>query len=186
MIISNYMEILSAKFPTVQAHIVGDPSVYENIVVDSGPQLPAKEIIDAAAIDVARTEMWRRIQASRDARAAGGVKVGDNWFHSNDTSRIQQIALVMFGVNMPPGIMWKTMQGTFVPMTPALASAIFQSIAGQDQAIFGKAEYHRQMMIATQPDNPYAYDFSVGWPQTYAEWALLQTPPAPPPSPDPE
>jgi len=175
MIISNYMEILAAKFPTVQAHIVGDPSVYENIIVDYGPELPAKEIIEAAALDLARTKMWRDIQASRDMRKSGGVRVGTNWFHSDDTSRIQQIALVMFGANMPPGIMWKTMQGTFVAMTPTLAMQIFQSIAGQDQQIFSRAEYHRQHMILDDltPDD---YDFTTGWSQTYAEWQVAPAP----------
>lgn len=168
MIVKDYMEILGSKFPTVQAHIVGDPSVYENIVIEDGsPELPAKEILDTAAIDIARTEMWRRIQAERDIRKGAGIKVGDNWYHSDDTSRIQQIALVMVGANMPPGIMWKTMQGTFVQMNPTLASQIFQGIIAQDTKIFARAEYHRQHMIAS--DDPYEYDYSTGWPETYTE-----------------
>lgn len=29
-------------------------------------------------------------------------------------------------------------------------------------------------------------DYMDGWPETYAEWAIKQTPPAPPPSPAPD
>jgi len=185
MIIKSYMEVLAAKFPLIQAHIVGDPSIYENIVVDSGPELPSKDILDAAALDVARTEMWAKIQGERDKRRISGVQVGSNWFHSDDPSRIQQIALVMMGANMPPNIMWKTMMGTFVLMTPTLANQIFQGIVARDQAIFAKAEQHRQAMITTT-DDPYTYDWTTGWPQSYVEWAAQQVPPAPPPAPAPE
>jgi len=178
MIVQDYMEILGSKFPTVQAHIIGDPGIYENIRIeeDSAP-LPSKETLDSVALDVARTEMWLRIQAERDKRKAGGVHIGDNWFHSDDTSRIQQIALTMLGANMPPGIMWKTMQGTFVAMTPTLASQIFQGTIAQDQKIFAQAEYHRQHMILDD-ETPMDYDFSTGWPQTYLEWVAAQQTPA--------
>lgn len=115
---------------------------------------------------------WFAIQAERDRRKSAGVKVGDNWFHSDDTSRIQQLALVIFGVNMPPGIMWKTMQGTFVQMTPELALAIFQQSAISDQTIFAVAEIHRQAMLAS--DNPASYDFSGGWPMSYDDFIKAQ------------
>lgn len=176
MYVKDYMRVLGKVFPAIQAHVVGDPSIYENIVVDEGPELPSKAIIDAAALDLARTEMWMAIQAERDKRKAGGSRVGTNWFHSDDTSRIQQIALTMLGANLPPGIMWKTMVGTFVQMTPALAGQIFQGTIAQDQKIFAQAEYHRQHMILDNPDDPYAYDYSTGWPQTLAEWQAANPP----------
>jgi hypothetical protein len=182
----NYMEILGAKFPGVQASVVGDPGIYENIVLEEGSDpLPSKEALKNAALDDARTTIWRYIQGQRDSRRIAGVPVAGNWYHSDDPSRIQQIALVMMGANMPSNIMWKTMQGTFVQMTPQLASSIFQSIIAQDTKIFAHAEYHRQKMI-TSTEEPYTYDYMVGWPETYAEWAIKQTPPAPPPAPTPD
>jgi hypothetical protein len=71
--------------------------------------------------------VWRLIQAERDRRRANGVRVGANWYHSDDTSRIQQLGLLLMGANMPPGIMWKTMSNTFIEMTPILAQQIFQA-----------------------------------------------------------
>lgn len=186
MIVKDYMEVIGAKFPCVHATLMGDPGIYENIIIEEGSEpLPAKDVLDRAALDIARTTLWSYIQGQRDSRRIAGVKVGENWYHSDDPSRIQQIALVMMGANMPSNIMWKTMQGTFVQMTPQLASSIFQSIIAQDTKIFAHAEYHRQMMI-TSTDDPYTYDYMVGWPETYSEWAARQTPPAPPPAPAPD
>ncbi len=113
---------------------------------------------------------WDQIKAERDRRKSGGVMVSvdgvDKWFHSDDASRIQQIALVMFGAAVPP-VQWKTMDGTFVGMTQALANQIFQTAAASDQAIFAKAEEHRIAMEASA--DPETYDFSTGWPLTYGE-----------------
>lgn len=89
-----------------------------------------------------------------------------DWFHSDDSSRIQQLALSMMGNSIPAGLMWKTLTLTpppvFVEMTPALAQGIFQATAASDAAIFAAAEVHRIAMEAS--DTPETYDFSSGWP----------------------
>jgi hypothetical protein len=163
----SYVEVLSEFHPEVQATAVGEGRVYDELVSISSEPIPPKEVLDQEMDSLLRTRCWRDIQAERDRRKSAGVKVGENWFHSDDTSRIQQLALVMFGANMPAGIMWKTMQGTFVPMTPALATQIFQATALHDQLIFAKAEEHRQAMLSS-PD-PLSYDFTNGWAESFAE-----------------
>ena len=109
---------------------------------------------------------WERIKAERDRRKYLGVKVGEHWFHSDDPSRIQQLALAMMGNAIPAGLMWKTLTLTpppvFVEMTPALAQGIFQATAASDAVIFAAAEAHRLAMEASE--NPESYDFSGGWP----------------------
>ena len=109
---------------------------------------------------------WERIKAERDRRRYLGVKVGAHWFHSDDPSRIQQLALAMMGAAIPAGLQWKTLTTTpspvFVEMTPALAQGIFQSTAASDAAVFAAAEAHRIAMEAS--DTPESYDFSGGWP----------------------
>ncbi|OWW18404.1 DUF4376 domain-containing protein [Noviherbaspirillum denitrificans] len=119
----------------------------------------------ARAAEVASQVVWERIKEERDRRKVGGVRVGDKWFHSDDTSRIQQIGLVMMGANIPAGLQWKTMDGSFIAMTPALAAQIFQAVAAHDQAVFAKAEQHKAAMEAAA--NPATYDFSAGWPSIY-------------------
>lgn len=109
---------------------------------------------------------WERIKAERDRRRYLGVKVGVHWFHSDDPSRIQQLALAMMGAAIPAGLQWKTLTTTqppvFVEMTPALAQQIFQATAASDTAIFAAAEAHRVAMEASA--TPESYDCTGGWP----------------------
>ena len=116
-------------------------------------------------------EIWKRIKARRDAVKAGGVKVGAKWFHTDESSRIQHMALNMMGSGIPSNLQWKTMDGTFVTMTQTLAGQVFQAVATLDMTAFAKAEEHRVAMEAAA--DPAAYDFSAGWPQTYAETLAL-------------
>lgn len=126
---------------------------------------------DAAAlqkIKVTSSDVWLHIKAERDHRTEnGGYKVGTKWFHSDQKSRSQQLGLVLLGGNIPANLQWKTMDGSFVTMTPGLASQVLAAAAASDQAIFAAAEAHRQAMEACA--DPAAYDFSTGWPKVFGE-----------------
>lgn len=163
----NYVEIISNGFPNVTFECHGDPTVYSNIVHLGGDLIPPQFELDTAVKPILQKQIWVAIQAERDRRTAGGVKVGSNWYHSDQPSRIQQLGLVLFGANMPPGIMWKTMSGSFVEMNPTLAMQIFQSIAVSDQTIFAIAEQKRAAMIALE--DPGTYSVMTGWPAIYGE-----------------
>ena len=120
-----------------------------------------------------QTEAWERIKQERDRRKYLGVKVGAHWFHSDDPSRIQQLALAMMGNAIPAGLQWKTLTLTpppvFVNMTQALAQGIFTATAASDAAIFAAAETHRVAMEAiSDPEN---YDCSGGWPASIEDEA---------------
>lgn len=104
----------------------------------------------------------QQIKADRDRRKSTGTPVGAHVFHSDPDSRIQQIGLVMMGAALPAGIMWKTVGGAFVQMTPTLAGQLFQATAARDVALFAAAEAH--IAAAAASDDPLAYDFSAGWP----------------------
>lgn len=121
----------------------------------------------AAQLAEDKATAWTAIKAERDRRKVGGIKVGSKWFHSDDGSRIQQMGLVMMGANLPAGLQWKTMDGSFVTMTPALAQQIFTGQAASDQAIFAVAEQHRVKMETSA--DPAAYDFSTNWPKIFGE-----------------
>jgi len=163
----SYIDILTEYYPEMSVQSLGDPNDYNSLTALDGAVLPTKEELDAKVIYYLRKAVWKEIMDMRDARRQGGIKIGANWFHSDDTSRIQQIALVVMGAGMPAGIMWKTMQGTFVPMTPTLAGQIFQTIAGSDKYVYAVAENHRQNMILSE--TPESYDYSTGWPMVYSE-----------------
>lgn len=115
---------------------------------------------ELANIDKARADArWQRIKALRDGKTqTGGYRVGDKWFHSDTFSRTQQMALVMMGAAMPTGLQWKTLDGSFVAMTPTLAQQIFAAAALQDAALFAHAEALRADSTA---------DVLAGWPATF-------------------
>jgi hypothetical protein len=128
-------------------------------------------LVSPDPITTRQTAAWERIKQERDRRKYLGVKVGEHWFHSDDPSRIQQLALAMLGNAIPAGLMWKTLTlsppPVFVEMTPALAQGIFQATAASDAAIFAAAEAHRMAMEASE--TPETYDFSAGWPVSIEE-----------------
>lgn len=110
--------------------------------------------------------IWEQIKAIRDRKTQqGGYKVGTDWFHSDTFSRTQQIGLTIMGAAMPQGIMWKTMSGSFVTMTPTLAQQIFAAAGAQDAALFGYAEQLKAQVEAAA--DPTTVDIEAGWPETY-------------------
>lgn len=121
---------------------------------------------DAAQLAQLKATMWAAIQAERERRIYTlGVEVSAGRFHSDPTSRIQFIALAAYGNTMPTGIFWKTMTGSFVQMTPALASEIVSAIASMDSTVFTFAEVKKAELYAS-PD-PANFDIYIGWPITF-------------------
>lgn len=128
----------------------------------------AQYVADAFDLGDPRPALWESIKANRDRRTQhGGYQVAGKWFHSDTFSRTQQLGLVMLGASIPPDTQWKTMDGSFVTMTPTLASQVFAAAAASDIEIFAAAEAHRTAMDAAA--DPAAYDFSSGWPAAFGE-----------------
>ncbi|MCG9022866.1 DUF4376 domain-containing protein [Laribacter hongkongensis] len=73
---------------------------------------------------------------------------------------------MLLGTNIPVGLQWKTMDGSFVTMTQTLAQQVLAAGAASDQAIFAAAETHKAVMEAST--DPASYDFSGGWPATFS------------------
>jgi len=121
---------------------------------------------DARVVAFKASMCWLQIKAERERRTEqGGFKVGAKWLHSDRKSRNQQLALALLGENIPAELQWKTMDGSFVAMTQALAQQILVAGAANDQAIFAAAEAHKAAMEASA--DPLSYDFSGGWPEAF-------------------
>lgn len=102
---------------------------------------------------------WIRIKAKRDDLTDnGGCLVGGKWFHTDTKSKQQQMALTMMGASLPANLLWKTMDGSFVTMTPALAGQLFAAQITREQIIFSHAESLRADINA---------DINAGWPARY-------------------
>ena len=82
-------------------------------------------VIDPVAVRLEMAnEIWEHIKALRDKKLISGFKVGTKWFHSDNFSRTQMLGLIMMGSRITSGLQWKTMDGSFVEMTPTLAAQV--------------------------------------------------------------
>lgn len=123
---------------------------------------------DAVVVLIPKTaaEVWELIKRERDRRSElGGYKVGLKWFHSDSKSKTQQLGLVIAGAGLPIGLQWKTMDGSFIAMTQALAGQVFQAAMQSDAAIFNAAETHK----TNSQVSPDTYNYLTGWPVGYGE-----------------
>lgn len=144
---------------------------------------PSDDAIAAAWLVVQKNRVWEAIKEERDRRTdQGGYKAADKWFHSDQKSRSQQLGLArkadrieatggdldapMHDADGSP-IAWKTMDGSFVPMTARLAQQIAVAAESSDLSAFKAAELHRAA-VASSAD-PATYDFSSGWPAIFGE-----------------
>lgn len=136
---------------------------------------------DASAVKSAK---WESIKAERERRKSGGfkVKVGSSnkWFHSDADSRIQHLGLKDKARDLIAGggamtdkltilgqtVKWKTMDGSFVDVSAQVAFDIVASAGDLDAQLFAAAETHKAAMEASA--DPASYDFSSGWPATFA------------------
>ncbi|MDO4440599.1 MAG: DUF4376 domain-containing protein [Moraxella sp.] len=114
----------------------------------------------------AQQEVWEAIKTYRHTITRGGVYVKSvgKWFHTDDSSRTQYLALQILP-EIPPDLTWKTMDNTFVKMDKALLTELAMTILQAEQADFANAERHRAAMM--EANNPFDYDFGRGWSDTY-------------------
>lgn len=129
-----------------------------------------------------QSHIWSLIKAERDRRTQeGGCLVDSNWFHTDTFSRSQWLGikdqardlLAAGGAMTDPiqkqgtQVQWKTMNGSFVPVTIQLAFDVVAALGDSDAAIFEAAEIHKAAMMNTAL--PEAYDYLKGWPVSYGE-----------------
>lgn len=123
----------------------------------------------------ARERMWYKLMDIRDRRKSQGVLVGENWFHTDADSRIQWLGLkdsardllAEGGLLSDPvtmdgsPILWKTMSGSFVPVTVSLAFQMVHEIKRLDAALFLLCEQKKAELNASE--SPHEFDTESGW-----------------------
>ena len=115
-----------------------------------------------------QAEVWERIKAKRADNLRHGVyvKSAGKWFHTDDNSRTQYIALAVMP-RLPEKLPWKTMDNSFVNMTKALLGELMEQMLVDEQADFANAERHKAAM--EKAENPLEYDYSDGWTANFDE-----------------
>ena len=113
-------------------------------------------------------EMWTRIKAKRTDNLRHGVYVKsvDKWFHTDDNSRTQYLALAVMP-KLPEKLAWKTMGNSFVNMTKTLLEELMTQMLVDEQADFANAERHKAAM--EKADKPLEYDYGDGWTANYEQ-----------------
>lgn len=116
-------------------------------------------------------EMWGRIKQKRYDSLRRGVyaeSVG-KWFQTDDATRLQYLALTLESVTggFKKPINWKTMDNSFLQLTPELLREIMQAMRDNEQANFANAEKHKEAML--QAEHPLEYDYSGGWTANFDE-----------------
>ena len=116
-------------------------------------------------------EVWERIKAKRYDNLRHGVyaKSVGKWFQTDDATRLQYLALALESVTggFKKPINWKTMDNSFLMLTPELLREIMQAMHDAEQADFINAEKHKAAMLKAK--NPMEYDYSGGWTANFDE-----------------
>ena len=137
----------------------------------------------AEPIGEVQFRVWEKIKGERDRRKGTGVKVGTHWFHSDDASRIQWLAMKDTARdNLDAGgamgdpivvlgnpVQWKTMAGAFIDVTAQLVYDVVKATKELDARLFAIAEAKRVEMEALAA--PETYDVLSGWPPCYEDEA---------------
>lgn len=116
-------------------------------------------------------EMWERIKAKRYDNLRHGVYIKSvgKWFQTDDATRLQYLALALESVTggFKKPINWKTMDNSFLQLTPDLLREIMQTMHDNEQADFANAEKHKAAML--KAEHPLEYDYSDGWTANFDE-----------------
>ena len=156
------------KYFTKNDEILAFDDEQLHLVTDDMTEIDADELSNRLAPSKSelQAQVWEAIKQKRHAVTRGGVFIGSvrKWFHTDDSSRTQYLTLQIMP-SLPPGLMWKTMDNTFIKVTKALLDEIAMTILTEEQVNFTNAENHRVEML--KADDPLSYDYSTGWSKTY-------------------
>ena len=139
------------------------------------------------SLAVRREAVANQIRALRDSKKDGGFKLvineTDYWFHSDQDSRIQYLGLKNLAYDakaegatndtvmttLGQNLVWKTMAGTWIPVTVKLAYDMVKGISELDATLFAVAESFINVVMASE--NPeeavVGYEASPAWPAAF-------------------
>ena len=115
-------------------------------------------------------ETWDQIKAVRTFKMNDGVLLQSigKWFHTDPDSKQQIHAMVTASViGMYKVTAWKTLDNTYVQLTPPLLLQVFGAILENEARLFGIGKLHYDMLHTSQ--DPASYDPTSQWPTTFSD-----------------
>ena len=115
-------------------------------------------------------EKWEQIKEIRTFKMNDGVLLQSigKWFHTDPDSKQQIHAMVTANViGMYKVTAWKTLDNTYVQLTPLLLLQVFGAMLENEARLFGIGKLHYVMLHTSQ--DPANYDPTSQWPTTFSD-----------------
>ena len=115
-------------------------------------------------------EKWDQIKAVRTFKMNDGVLLQSigKWFHTDPDSKQQIHAMVTANViGMYKVTAWKTLDNTYVQLTPPLLLQLFGAMLENEARLFEIGKLHYDMLHTSQ--DPANYDPTSQWPTTFSD-----------------
>ncbi|QMB01794.1 DUF4376 domain-containing protein [Escherichia fergusonii] len=148
-----FVEFSTSEAPSGKVRVAGEDN------------LPCWADIIIKVEDV-KAEIITKIKALRDLITADYIIIQDNHFHSDTSSRIQQMSLTKMGQagQVPAGLMWQTKNNGLIPLTNEIAAKFELVTMDHDMRLFATAQRHIAAIEALEDIKEIQdYDYSTGW-----------------------
>ncbi|MHA0510219.1 DUF4376 domain-containing protein [Enterobacter kobei] len=117
-------------------------------------------------LESAKQHQIANIKAHRDNLSSDHINIDGIHFHSDISSRIQQITLTKMGKagTVPAGLMWQTKNVGLIELTNEIAAQFEDVTIAHDMRLFATALQHIAAIESLESINDVlAYDYSQGW-----------------------
>ena len=115
-------------------------------------------------------EKWEKIKEIRTFKMNDGVLIQSigKWFHTDLHSKQQIQALVVANViGLYKTSAWKTLDNTYVQLTPMLLLQVFGAMLENESRLFGIGKLHYESLYTSS--DPVNYDPASQWPTTFSD-----------------
>ena len=115
-------------------------------------------------------EKWEKIKEIRTFKMNDGVLIQSigKWFHTDPDSKQQIHVMVTANViGMYKVTAWKTLDNTYVQLTPPLLLQVFGAMLENEARLFEIGKLHYDMLHTSQ--DPVNYDPASQWPTTFSD-----------------
>ena len=120
----------------------------------------------SAALAATKCCVVQAIKTHRDTLTADYIIIDGHHFHSDASSRIQQLSLTKMGQaqQVPPGLMWQTKNHGLIELTNETAAQFETVTLEHDMRLFANAQRHIAAVEALEDIQAVLdYDYTPGW-----------------------